>query len=242
VSAVPDYKSYLHETRDCWEDLRAALAHGRNVLAFGPPGVGKTLAVWQHAYDLVGDKAEMVTLDPDTTRFSLLYQMLPPDFKVTPGPGLRAWEGGILILNELDRVGEGSAETALHLLLDDQKAAILKMDDGREFRPHSGFRCFATMNGTPDQLPHALVDRFQAIILVDTPNPAAIAAIKSNRLRKLAKAMFKDDPANWPTTNRTLRDVDLYVQNGVTMEQAFRIAIPDVVKLRNVMDAYAAQV
>jgi MoxR-like ATPase len=77
--------------------------------------------------------------------------------------------GAILNINEIDHVSE-DASNILHALLDDFEVARLTLPNNETIVPEIGFRVIATMNGTPDDLNEAVLDRFGIILPVDSPS------------------------------------------------------------------------
>lgn len=227
-----DYSDFARaEGSDCWTDAAHAMKHARRVLLFGPPGTGKTRNPFEYARS-VSPKAESITLDSDTTRGSLVEMPLPggPNgaWVTVVGPALRAFEGGYpLVVNELDRIGEGNGETVMHAILDDAAIAQWTLFSGRVVRAGDGFACYATMNGTPDMLPSALRDRFDAVVFVDKPHPGILAALRSPMLRRTADAVFADDCGQWVVTPRQILRMDDMIARGLPFDDAVRIVVPE---------------
>ncbi len=224
-----DYSEYARPPgTSCWTDMAHAMRHAERVLAFGPPGTGK----FRHATSC-NPKAESITLDADTTRGSLVETTLPGggtsgQWTLIRGPFLRAFEGGYpIVVNELDRVGEGSGETVLHAMLDDRAIARWVLFSGKTVLPAEGYACYATMNGTPDMLPSALRDRFDACVFIDQPHPGLLDAIRMPALRKVSEAIFADTPSTWPVTPRQVLRMDGMIASGLPFDDAVRITVPE---------------
>jgi MoxR-like ATPase len=108
-------------------------------------------------------------------------------FQWVDGPGITAWRTGArLILDEVDKLGDDGLAFSLSLLDNPETAQIHLYQTGETLRPHPEFTCWATMNGYPEDLPPALLDRFPVRFRVDEPHPQAIAQLPDH-LRELAR-------------------------------------------------------
>ena len=177
------------DENDIWAFTEAVLTHSRRTLLYGPPGTGKTTA----GYNLAAKLKRFVsglTLTEEMPAAELRGHFVPKgegsmEFVWHHGPGMKCWlKGGILILNEINEAS-GDMLTFLHGLLDDASIARMTLPSGEEVEADKNFRCIATMNGVPEDLPEALRSRFPARIEILTPHPDAIKTL-SEDLREAA--------------------------------------------------------
>lgn len=169
----------------CWELARAAIPFSRRTLLSGPPGTGKTFAgQFLRDNDV---PVYSITLTEDTPAAEVRGHFIPrgDDFVWHDGPAIRAWrEGARLVVNEINRASP-EVQTLLYAILDDIESAQLTLPTGETVMPAPGFTCVATMNGSPGELPEALLDRFPVNIHIDSVNPEAIDRLPA-QLRGIA--------------------------------------------------------
>lgn len=158
------------------DELAVALAvldAGRHLLLEGPVGVGKTtvaLAVCAH----LGREVVRVDGDDRYTESKLTGWFDPPlvlqcgyrEDSFFPGPLVRAMrEGGVLFINELNRMPE-SVQNVLLPALDER---LLQVPHIGEVRAAAGFQVVATQNPVEyvatGHLSEALRDRFEHLAL-----------------------------------------------------------------------------
>lgn len=169
---------------DCWDLLSKVLPVTPRVLLYGPPGTGKTYIANTEGLRENQDVFQ-TTLTQDSTAAELLGHYVPNEsgaFEWLDGLGIKAWkQGSRLVINEIDNAGV-DVMTFLHALLDDPKFAKFTLPNKTKevVRPASGFQVVATMNGTPDDLPEALADRFPVKLNMDKVNPKAIEMLPNN--------------------------------------------------------------
>jgi len=180
---MPALKSY-----DCWTIAEKVLPISRRVLLYGAPGNGKTYAattVGVHP----GQDVYSITVTPDTPAAELRGMYIPKGdhFAWVDGPGVAAWRGaGRLVLNEVDRA-TGDLMSLLLAVCDDPEFARLTLPTGETVRPAAGFSVVATMNGVPEDLDPALLDRFTVRVHVDKIAPGAAASLPAD-LRAYAES------------------------------------------------------
>jgi MoxR-like ATPase len=153
--------------------VQACLEAGRNVLLEGPVGVGKThlaLAICQK----LGKKTFRVDGDNRYSEQKLSGWFDPPTVikkgfgkeSFIPGPLVEAMEsGGILFINELNRLPEG-VQNVLLPAIDERMIMVPRLG---EIKAKPGFLVIATQNPkefvATSHLSEAILDRFELVVL-----------------------------------------------------------------------------
>lgn len=187
---------------DEWAVAEAVIGVADKVLLYGPPGTGKTTIAATH--NLGGRKVFSVTMTEEKSSSELTGHHLPEGdrFQWMDGPGTAAWRedaetglAGRLIINEIDHA-QGDALDVLHVLADDPAIASITLPkaDHETIRPGKGFQIVATMNGTPDSLPEAVLDRFPIALPLNTVRPSALAALDKDLRAAAAATTVISDP------------------------------------------------
>jgi hypothetical protein len=182
----------------------------RTIYIWGPPGFGKTYAAYH-----VGVRGALyaITLTEDTPAAEIRGHYLPAGDGMAwnDGPATKALlEGARLVINELTH-GSPDVLSILHPLLENPDTARLTLPTGVTVRPAPGFQVICTDNLPPDELPDALRDRFDCILHVREPHPAAIAQL-DERLRGPAVRSFNLEPERrislrgWFSVQRLMRE------------------------------------
>jgi MoxR-like ATPase len=188
-----------------WADVltelvrRSAIpANAHRILLYGPPGTGKSS--WpQSAFAHV----ERVTLHA---------QMPPEDFVGAmalvarkggtetvwqDGPAVRAMRrGSALVIDEIDQHSP-ELRCALHAILDDRSIAGITLPTGERVEPADGFCIIATTNAEPSQLPDALLDRFDLVLLANRPIAAVLDKLPRGLASVLSRAYDNHSVARW---------------------------------------------
>lgn len=167
--AAPELVGRLHEQ----EQIRVCLAAGRNVLLEGPVGVGKTHLALSVCHEL-GRPVFRVDGDGRYSEQKLSGWFDPPlairhgysAKSFVPGPLVEAMRtGGILFINELNRLPEGVQNILLPAI--DERRVVVPRLGSIEARP--GFCVIATQNPkefvATSHLSEALLDRFELVAL-----------------------------------------------------------------------------
>lgn len=185
------------------------LAHEleQHVLLYGPVGTGKTTDGRLSAGK--DQSVHHVTLTAEGSAAGLTGHYIPhgDKFEWHDGPAILAWrQGGLLLIDEIDKASPDCSDV-LHMVLNDPMVAEWTLPTNETITPHPNFRVVATMNGEPEDLAPAVLDRFKTRMLVDRPSEAQL-----KRLSRRARAMCENLYANKPVkfTYRQLLAFDAY--------------------------------
>lgn len=180
---------------DSWQLIKRVFPHTRCFAIGGNPGLGKTYIAIEMGKNL-SRKVYNVTLTEETPAAELRghYIVKGGSFEWHDGPAVKAWrEGGILIVNEVQRAG-GDCLSFMLAITESKESAQMVLPSNEVIKPHPDFKCIATFNESLDTIPEALRDRFVITIHVKTPNPDAIAALPEY-LRAAAQSSAAAEPA-----------------------------------------------
>ncbi len=213
---TPNKRNESRSARVDWPLIERVLASeglGR-IYIYGPSGIGKTQAAYLSGRIQRGVYA--CTLTQETPAAELRGTYLPRGDTLAwhDGPVMRAMkEGARLVLNEISHASD-DALAFLYPVLEQPETARLTLPTGETVTPAPGFHVVVTDNLSPDGLPAALQDRFDATLEINEPHPSALARL-SDALREVARRSFALDDERrlsvrrWLTLDRLRHDLGL---------------------------------
>jgi len=210
-----------------WERAAFALEHGNRVLLYGLPGTGKTYFGLTNA--LGGRVAYRLICTEEMTDADLIgcyKQNSKGTWSFAEGVGIKAWrEGARLVVDEINRMN-GDVESRMMALIDSVASSSWQHPDtGEVVKPHKDFSVVATMNGEPEDLAPAILDRLTVRCAVNTPNPAALAALPEY-LRGLATKMTMPSSSNRKSLRAFVEFHAMYrASNNLTLSA--QVVFPD---------------
>lgn len=175
----------------------------RRTLLYGAPGTGKTT----YALSL-SPESERITLTQGQFPDALLGKFLLKDGSTywANAPATRAAiKGCPLVLDEIHKAG-GELDSTLQAVLDDEAVCRLNLDNGEVITPASGYRVVATMNGSPDQLAEAVLDRFDIVLKCNSPHPGILRRLSPESAAYIVNKMANEpDNDEWVPTQTPRR-------------------------------------
>lgn len=197
-----------------------------HTLLFGPPGTGKTHYAVKSAVE--GQEVFSMTAHEEMGNADIWGFLTPDGSGGTvwhPGPGMLAWlRGGILVINEADRMGE-SAMISTYSLLDDFEIARYTLTNGETIFPKEGFRAFLTTNENPDVFTEALRDRCKYTVKVDRPSEGALCALRSPVWQLAVANIYK---AHAGREGATVSDMLFTYREAAAFLEARREGVPQI--------------
>jgi len=187
VAAIQTENGIIGRTREL-ENALAAIGSGRHLMIEGPVGVGKTIlavAVARH----LGRPVFRVDGDERYTEQKLSGWFDPPVVMergyvpeaFVPGPLMGAMrEGGVLFINEMNRMPEG----VQNILLPAMDEGLIEVPKIGTVRASKGFVVIGTQNPrefvATTAISEALSDRFELLRLDYQPEDEELAIVSSN--------------------------------------------------------------
>jgi hypothetical protein len=163
---------------ECWKLFGLVETHVTRLGLEGPPGTGKTTTPMLSAKRR-GRTTFNMTFRLETPATDLIgcYALKGGEFVWADGIFSRGWRLSqttpvTFVLNEIDQAGPDSLGQ-LYNLLDDPEIAVLDLPNGERLKP-GDVQYVGTMNGSFDQLPPAIRDRFPVVLNIDKPHPAGL--------------------------------------------------------------------
>lgn len=170
----------------------------RRTLLYGAPGTGKTT----YALSL-HPESERITLTQGQFPDALLGKFLLRDgstFWANAAASRAALKGCPLVLDEIHKAGS-ELDSTLQAILDDESVCRLNLDNGETITPAPGYRVIATMNGSPDQLAEAVLDRFDIVLRCDMPHPGILKRLSPECATFIENKMANEpDAEQWTPT------------------------------------------
>lgn len=212
-----------------WQQAEFALRHGvGRVLFYGPPGTGKTY--FGMNYMLNGKRSYRLVLTEDMTDGDLIGRYLPNEDKTLSfheGVAIKAWrEGARLVVDEINRANSDLESRLMSLIDTSGSASWEHPHTGEVLTPAPGFSVVATMNGEPDDLAPAVLDRLVVRMEITEPHPDAIQSLP-DYIRALAQASVSKRGDDRYSLRNFVEFVTLY-ENSKDLEASAQICLPKI--------------
>lgn len=221
-----------------WEMANFALSNnlGR-VLMYGLPGTGKTY--FGLNYHLNGKSSYRLICTEEMTDSDLIggyRQSTNGTWQFREGVGIKAWrEGARLVVDEINRCNS-DVESRLMALIDTNHSSRWEHPEtGEIVTPAEGFSVVATMNGEPEDLAPAVLDRLVVQIRVDEPHPDAITALP-DYLREIAKSFASRQDIDRYSLRNFVEFASLYGKTQ-DLQRSALVALPRIAE--QMVDALA---
>ena len=221
-----------------WEMADFALSNnlGR-VLMYGLPGTGKTY--FGLNYHLNGKSSYRLICTEEMTDSDLIggyRQSTNGTWQFREGVGIKAWrEGARLVVDEINRCNS-DVESRLMALIDTNHSSRWEHPEtGEIVTPAEGFSVVATMNGEPEDLAPAVLDRLVVQIRVDEPHPDAITALP-DYLREIAKSFASRQDIDRYSLRNFVEFASLYGKTQ-DLQRSALVALPRIAE--QMVDALA---
>jgi MoxR-like ATPase len=216
------------EDLSAWQRAEFAIEHSNRVLLYGLPGTGKTYFGLTHG--LTGKHSYRLACTEEMTEADLIgfwRREASGNLKWQEGVGIKAWrEGARLVVDEVNRIN-GDVESKLMMLLDTEASASWQNPDTSEVvKPALGFSVVATMNGMPEDLAPAILDRMIVRCEVNDPNPKAIEALPQY-LRGLATT-FTNQEASHRYSLRSFVEFHRMFESSKNLRACAQVVFPEV--------------
>jgi MoxR-like ATPase len=185
----------MSDATEDWRFIEALLADPsiRTIYLYGPPGIGKTYSAYYTGRTAAG--VYPITLTPETPASELVGHFFPAgdELRWRDGPFTLALRtGGRLVINEISHASS-DVLAILYPVLESAETAQLMLPNGDVVHPAPGFHAVLTDNEPPDSLPAALQDRFDCLVHIKAPHPAALALLHPMLQRAASRALLLDD-------------------------------------------------
>lgn len=163
---------------ECWQAADDCLGSLPRLTLYGPPGTGKTYYAMNHKPAEVPAYRVICTEDMTTAQIEGMFVPRAEGWQYAEGAAIQAWRtGGRLVIDEVNRAN-GDVLAMLLAMTDTAASSVWQHPDtGEMVRPHPRYSVVMTMNGEPDDLDEALVDRFPVAVRIDQPHPEAVALL-----------------------------------------------------------------
>ena len=212
-----------------WDTANFAMANGLDrVLLYGKPGTGKTY--FGLNYHLGTSKSYRLICTDEMTDGDMIGKYKQNDngiWRFEEGVAIKAWRtGGRLVVDEINRVN-GDIEARLMAIIDTVASSSFEHPEtGEIIRPAQGFSVVATMNGEPDDLSPAVLDRLVVRVEIEQPHPDAIAALPAE-LRDIALEYSMRDDADRYSLRSFFAFAGLLKSSG-NLEASARVCLPRI--------------
>lgn len=212
-----------------WEQAEFALRNnlGR-VLLYGLPGTGKTY--FGLNYHLNGANSYRLICTEEMTDSDLIggyRQNAGGTWTFREGVGIKAWrEGARLVVDEINRCNS-DVESRLMALIDTTASSSWEHPEtGEIVKPSKGFSVVATMNGEPEDLAPAILDRLVVQIEIGEPHPDAIRALPEY-LRDIAGSISSRRDSLRYSLRNFVEFNSLYETSG-DLHKSAQVALPKI--------------
>ncbi len=219
-----------HKKPKGWEAAEFAMVNKLDrLLLYGKPGTGKTYFALNYFLPPSGQSFRLICTD-EMTDGDLVGTYRQSDngiWKFHEGFAIKAWRvGGRLVVDEINRCN-GDVESRLMALIDTvASSSFQNPETGEVVTPQDGYSVVATMNGEPDDLSPAVLDRLVVRAEINEPHPDAIKALPLY-LRDIAMAYCSKDDKDRYSIRSFIAFNQLYKASG-DMEKAAHVCIPNI--------------
>lgn len=209
-----------------WERAQFATEHSNRVLLYGLPGTGKTYFGLNHAVKNGAFRLICTEEMTDADLIGCYKQNSQGTWTFHEGVGIKAWRTGArLVVDEINRMN-GDVESRMMALIDSTASSSWQNPDTQEIvKPHKDFSVVATMNGLPEDLAPAILDRLVVKCEVNSPHPDALASLP-NYLRELAIKMTNPDMGTDRVSLRSFVEFEAMYRQSGNLEFSAQVVFP----------------